>query len=192
MNNHRYLGSSTLASKLRQCICLAITQPMTATQISERLGKSFSKCSKALLGLKSHKIMKCLNPAARRNRMFWLTATGKKLRRHLSAKVSSLCDLSQVGWKSYAQICFSQRSQVIQTLAFAMQPSEIKRKTTRRVSGCRMSANNVRDVIRYLKANGIVRPVRLKKKAHPGYVLTKIGLQMRTLLLRVCHFPQGK
>lgn len=192
MNNPRYMGSSTLASKLRQRVCLAITQPMTATQLSERLGKSLAKCGKALLGLKSHKIMKCLNPAAHRNRMFWLTTMGKKLRRHLGAKVSCRCDYPHIEWKSYATVCFSQRSQVIQTLAFPMQPAEIKRKAARRFSGCRMSANNVRDVIRYLKKKRIVRPVMLRKKAHPRYALTKIGLQMRRLLLRVRRFSQGK
>jgi hypothetical protein len=47
-----------------------------------------------------------------------------------------------------------------------------------------MSANNARDVIRYLKAKGIVRPVRPRKSKHPKYKLTKIGLKMRQLLLQ--------
>ncbi len=190
MNNDRFLRSTTLASRLRQRICLAVTQPMTATQLSGRLDRSLARCSKALLGLKSHKIMKCLNPTARRSRVFWLTTRGKKLLRDLNIKLSSSYDFPKMDWKLYAKACFSQRSQVIQILEFPMRPSEIRRKAKRLFPGCRMSANNVRDVIRYLTAHGITCPVKLRKTKYPAYKLTKIGLKIRELLLRVCGFSR--
>lgn len=179
-----------MASRLRQRVYLSVTQPMTATQLSGKLGRSLARCSKALLGLKSHKLMKCLNPAALRNRIFWLTPLGRKLRRHLDNHASSSCDLPDIDWKLYAKVCFNQRSQVIQALTNPMQPSEIKRKAASLFPNCRMSANNVRDVIGYLNVQGIVRPVRHKNKAHPRYKLTKMGLQMRRLLLRVGRFSK--
>jgi hypothetical protein len=192
MNNDRYLRAATLAGRLRQRVCLAVTQPMTATQLSGRLDRSLARCSKALLGLKSHKLMKCLNPAALRNRLFWLTPLGKRLRRHLDNQASSSYDFPHIDWKLYAKVCFSQRSQVIRTLAFPMRPSEIKRRAARLFPGCRMSANNVRDVIRYLTTRGVTCPVKLRKRKYPKYRLTEIGLRMRRLLLRVCRFSRNR
>lgn len=188
MNNERYLRATTLAGRLRQRVCLAATQPMTATQLSRRLGKSLARCSKALLGLKSHKLMKCLNPGALRNRLFWMTSLGQEMRKRLDDHMPLSCNLAGVDWKLYGKVCFSQRSQVIQALASPRRPSEIKRKARRLFPGCTMSANNVRDVIRYLTACGVTRPVKVRRRRYPNYGLTKLGLRLRQLLLRVCRF----
>ncbi|CAG0986007.1 hypothetical protein PHYC_02027 [Phycisphaerales bacterium] len=64
-----------------------------------------------------------------------------------------------------------------------MQPSEIKRRARRQDSSLRMSAGNVRDVVKLLLARGIVAQVRLRKRAHPMYELTDIGRQLRQALL---------
>lgn len=192
MDGARYLCRETLAGRLRQRICRLVTQPMTAGQLSGRLGRSLARCCKALRGLKSHKIVRCLNPAALRNRVFWFTPLGKKLRGHLGEQEHSPCDLPRVDWKLYAKVCFSHRSRIIQALTSPMQPSKIKRKAALLFPGLRMSANNVRDVIRYLVAHGIVRPVKVKKRVHPAYELTEVGQQMRRLLLQVCCFTKKR
>ena len=167
----------------RRDVLLSITQPVTATQLSRKLGFSLDQCSNALLDLQSHKLVRCLNPNATRNRLFWLTRVGKHCQRHLASGAYLSYDFPDINWELYTSICFSHRGEVIRTLTFAMQPSQIRRRSACRAPGLRMSANNVRDVIRYLRTHGIVRPVGLKKKAHPGYELTEIGLHMRRLLL---------
>lgn len=165
-------------------VLLAITQPVTATQLGRRLDVSVDRCSKALRQLRVQKLVRCVSPAAVRSRMFWLTKLGTNCRRDMDAGTCVSHDVPEVDWGLYASLCFSHRSQVVRTLTTAMQPSQIKRRAVLRTPGLRMSANNVRDVIRYLKARGIVRPVKLGKKRHPGYELTAIGSQMRRLLLQ--------
>jgi DNA-binding HxlR family transcriptional regulator len=190
MDGEQYLCAESQTGKLRRNICLAVKQPMTAMQLSGRLGRPLGRCCKALRGLRVHRIVRCLNPGALRNRVFWFTPLGKRLRRHLGSAEPFSGKFSCTDWKLYAKLCFSHRSRVIQALTSPMQPSKIKRKAAQLFPGLRMSANNVRDVIRYLVAHGIVRPVQLKKRMHPGYELTEVGQKMRRLLLRVCRFTK--
>ena len=174
----------TLEDKTRQDVLRAISQPITATQLAKKLRLSFDRCSNVLLTLQRHGVVRYLNPTATRNRLFWLTEAGKDAQRELGDGLSVTHDHPAIDWELYAAICFSQRSEVIKTLTYPMQPSQIKRRATFQNPGLRMSSNNVRDVIQYLKRYGIVRPVVLKKKAHPGYELSEIGLHMRRLLLQ--------
>jgi hypothetical protein len=161
----------------------SLTQPMTGTQLSRRLGISLDRCRSALYALQSHRLVQCLNPTANRNRLFWLTCHGKSCQRRLDSEAYLSHDFPDIDWGLYASVCYSHRSKVIRTLTFAMQPSQIKRRAVIRTPGLRMSANNVRDVIRYLNAHGIVRQIRVKKRAHPCYQLTEIGLHFRRLLM---------
>ena len=177
-----YLGG--VKDCCRRDVLLSVTQPITATQLSRKLRISLDQCSNALLRLHSQKLVRCLNPRATRNHLFWLTREGKKAQQLMGGSVCSMHDFPRIDWELYASVCFSQRSEVIKTLTFPMQPSQIKRRATFRIPGLRMSANNVRDVIHYLRKHGIVRSVKFKKKAHPGYELTEIGLHMRRLLLQ--------
>ena len=62
-----------------------------------------------------------------------------------------------------------------------MQPTEIKRAALFNDSELRMSANNVRDVIRYLESNGLVRQVHARKKVHPRYGLSEKGILFQQL-----------
>lgn len=184
MKNQSSLCTNALSDKFRCQVFQAITQPSTATQLSQKLGESLDRCSNALLGLQSHKLVRCLNPNATRNRLFWLTRLGKKYQRQLYGGEHVLHDAPDIDWELYASICFSHRSEVIRSLTFAMQPATLRRRVAFRTPGLRMSANNVRDVIQYLRNHGIVRPVPLKKKSRPGYELTETGQQMRRLLLQ--------
>ena len=65
-----------------------------------------------------------------------------------------------------------------------MQPSKVKRILRLRKANIRISANNIRDVIRLLLSKGIVRPVKVKKKAHLRYELTELGIKFRQLLIQ--------
>ena len=65
-----------------------------------------------------------------------------------------------------------------------MQPSEIKRILRIQRAHIRISANNIRDVVRLLLTKGIFRPVKVKKKAHLRYELTELGIKFRQLLIQ--------
>jgi len=120
--------------------------------------------------------------------LFWFTDHGKQyhqqLREHLRLQPISY-DLPDIDWQLYGSCCFSHRSAVIKTLSHSMQPVQIKRKALFLNPNLRMSANNVRDVIRFLHENEIVQAVTIRKKAHLHYDLTEQGQHFRRLLLQV-------
>ena len=91
---------------MQYIVFLAITQPLTATQLSRKLGMAFERCSIALAGLRSHSLVRCLNPHDNRNRIFWLTGRGKRRQRRFTAKPRSLLRLPAIDWKLYAQSLF--------------------------------------------------------------------------------------
>ena len=65
-----------------------------------------------------------------------------------------------------------------------MQPSEVKRVLRVHRPNIRISANNIRDVIKLLLEKGLVQKVFVRKKAHPRYELTDSGNQFRQLLMQ--------
>ena len=64
-----------------------------------------------------------------------------------------------------------------------MQPVAIKRKTKQQNTKIKMSANNVRDVMRLFLKKEIVKPVKIGKKAHLRYELTELGKKLQPLLI---------
>jgi len=176
-------------SERRQRILLALTQPMTAKQLSYRTGLSLDTCSYILWELSVYELVKCLNPRARRSRLYWCSEFGKRCQEWLfqaKSLTSPKYDFPTVDWDLYGSVCFSHREAVIKTLGQCpLQPADIKRKAKAQFPNLRMSANNVRDVIRYFEASGIVRKVWERRKAHPTYELTEEGDKMRELLRRL-------
>ena len=65
-----------------------------------------------------------------------------------------------------------------------MAPSDIKRKAFQRNAELRMSANNVRDVLKLFLKRRIVHRYSIKKHIRPYYELTGLGKQLQQLLLR--------
>lgn len=184
MRNAKRYHFKEVSTSEEQDVLRTMVQPATATQLSRWLRTSPDRCSCVLHKLRSKGLVTCLNPSANRNRLFWLTRSGVAQRRQLLGQRQELLDFPDIDWDLYASVCYSHRGEVIRSLTHAMQPATIKRRATFRNPNRRMSANNVRDVIRYLKENGIVRAVKLPKRRHPGYELTERGLHMRRLLLR--------
>ncbi len=164
-----------------------MTQPMTATQVAGRRHRLAKHCTYLFCKLESRGLVRCLNPKANQSRLYWLTEAGKKQQRALRQKRGlppARHDFPVIDWEQYGSVCFSHRTTVVKTLSEPMQPSKIKRKAFFRDSTIRMSANNVRDVIRYFLKQGIVEPITLPKKAHPLYGLTEIGRHFRRLLVQ--------
>jgi DNA-binding HxlR family transcriptional regulator len=171
----------------RRKILLSIKQPLTGRQIGKRTGIAADTCSYVIVKLSARGLLSCINPNARNSRLYWLTDAGIQCCRKLyrdSGLLYKEYDLPCIDWSLYGWICFSHRSIVIRTLAEPMQPSEIKRAIRKKSSNMKISANNIRDIIRLLLKKGVVKKVFYRKKAHPRYELTESGKQLRDILIR--------
>lgn len=170
----------------RKKILIAMRQPSTAKQIARNTGIPVDTCSYLLIIFTAKGLLKCLNPQARSSRLYGLTTLGKKYRKHLHRVLDRPYKeyiFPDIPWTLYGWVCFNHRSTVLKTLSEPMQPSEIKRFLRIHHARMKISANNIRDVIKLLLARKIVRPVRVKNKAHLRYELTELGHQIRQLLL---------
>lgn len=170
----------------RRRVLTCLIQPMTATQLSRLTGLDLDHTMFAVRGLVKLQFLRCLNPQARRSRLYWLTARRAAYSERFG---SARCDHQpSIDWDLYGWVCYSHRAAILKALAGPLQPCEIKRKARFDNPSLRMSANNVRDVIRLFVVKGIVRSVRGKRRAHTRYELTALGDALRTLLLRVEQF----
>lgn len=176
------------ASPRRASVLMHLAGPSTATHLARRTGISRAGCSRVLSDATQRKITVCLNPSARRSRVYGLTQTG------LSAGASTGtrhrgCTTRTAAWADLGWVCFRHRSAILRALSQPMQPAEIKRRARIHDPTLRMSAGNVRDVIKLMLARGIVAKVFRRKLAHPQYELTEGGHHLRELLVRTEALP---
>lgn len=127
--------------------------------------------------------------------MYWLTQPGKECQSRLQQErgLGALRnDFRIVDWELYGWVCFSHRAAVLTALREPMQPSQIKRDARSQNPALKMSANNVRDVIRLFLKRGIVErlPGR-RKRSHPQYQVTEEGYKLRVLMLRANESAQN-
>jgi DNA-binding transcriptional regulator GbsR (MarR family) len=173
-------------SQTRKRILYTFKQPLTSRQISKKTGIPSHTCSYTIAKLVDLGVLICLNPKARSSRLYTLTADGQ----HYFQQFFQIgCTRpahahSEIDWALYGRICFNHRAAVIKTMTRPMQPSEIKRILKIQKSRVRISANNVRDVMRVFVTSGIVQPVKIRKKKHLRYELTESGTKLRQLLLQ--------
>ena len=171
----------------RKRVLQAFNQPLIARQISKKTGIPQDTCSYLIAKFVDVGLLVCLNPKARNGRLYWPTGKGHQCRRKLYRDKNRLYDepeLLEIDWRLYGWICFSHRSAIIKILTHPMQPSEIKRLFRIQGTHIRISANNIRDIVRLFLSKGIVRPVKIRKKAHLRYELTDIGIKLRQLLIQ--------
>ena len=164
---------------------------MTAKQLVRRTGLSFDSCRDVVGDLANHGLIECLNHKAVRSRLYWPSELGARCLLSINSSENVKThepDLHDVNWELYGWVCFSHRAAILKTLTTPMQPSEIKRRARSRDPRLCMSANNVRDVIRLFLAKGIVKPVRIHKKAHLRYEPSEQGKTFQLLLLRAEAF----
>lgn len=166
---------------------MSLSQPAVSRQISRKTGLPQETCSYLVAKFVETGLLICLNPKAQNSRLYWLTEKGRKCQQKLCRE----CRLSYtepvlptLNWPLYGWVCYRHRSAVIKALAGPMQPSEIKRILRLQRSPVRISANNIRDIIRLFLSKGIVCPVNIPKKAHLRYALTELGTKLRRLLLQ--------
>ena len=76
---------------------------------------------------------------------------------------------------------FRHRSAVIKALQGPMQPVAIKKRALEKNARLRMSANNVRDVIRELLGKGVVQCIEIPGQRYVRYELTKTRRRLQVL-----------
>ncbi len=170
----------------RRDALIHLTQPMTASQLAPQLETTQARCSRVLRGLTQHGLTRCLNPGARRGRVYGLTPEGEHHQQHLrsdqglgSVKYSA----PDIDWGLYGWVCFSHRSAILRAMDRPLQPATIKRIARHQNEELRMSANNVRDVIRLFVAQSIAKAVQENRYTHPRYELTERGRAFQAVLL---------
>lgn len=180
----------TAKEENRRRILISMKQPLTAKQISKRTRIDLDTCSYILGRFVSKGLSVCLNPDARNSRLYWLTDLGRRCQMRLRQELNlpeqteKAFDLPSVNWELYGWVCFNHRAAVIRTMTGPMQPSEVKRILRVHKSKMKISANNIRDIVKLFLSRGIVRPVKIRKKAHLRYELTEVGNQFRQLLMQ--------
>ncbi len=165
----------------------AFHQPLTGGQLCRRTGIPAGRCSRVLRRFASAGLLRCLNAKARQNRLYWLTDFGLRCQRHTwryQQRAVLIHECPAVDWDLYGWACYRHRSTVIRALCKPMQPSGLKQRARSEYEDVRMSANNVRDVIRLVLRRGIVRRIHVPRRAHPVYELTKQGQVFRRLLIQ--------
>ncbi len=173
--------------RLRHEAFLCVKQPFTVCQLARDLQKSWPAARFLLRELELKRLVKCLNRDSGRRKVYWLTWKGivchRRLRKHcgMSALDYRLPDLD---WALYGGLCYTHRAAVVKVLEEPLQAVEIRRRACARDPRLRLSANNVRDVLKALKSEGVVAPVQIKKKAHTRFQLTESGAICRRFLLQ--------
>ena len=163
-------------------------QPLTATQVARRTGINRDSCLHHLWSLTQRKILRCLNPDTCFNRLYTMTDLGKAYRRRVDGLRRSeplTYHEPEIPWDLYSSVCYRHRSAVLESMRRPMQAATIKRRARLRDPELRMSANNVRDVLKYLLETQVVRKITIRKKKHPRYELAELGGEFQRLLLNV-------
>jgi len=163
----------------------SLMQPMTAKQLSQMTEIREDSCSFILQEFLRCRIVTCLNSQARRSRLYWLTEDGKKCQKYFvesHGKAVLHTDFPVVDWNLYGWVCYTHRTAILKTLTEPLQPAVIRRKILHHNPTIKISANNVSDILRLFLQKSIIEPVVIRKKVHPFYRLTELGIKLQKLL----------
>ena len=152
-------------SDCRKKILVNLKLPMTVKQLSVITGIRREYCSEILRELYKSCLVYRLG-----GRFYFLTSKGKQYQKKIlncSGLDFDIKSISEVDWELYGKICYKNRSAVIQILSEPLQPVEIKWNIKKLYPDTKISANNVRDIVKLLLRNKIVKSVKRKKKSHP-------------------------
>ena len=179
-------------SARRRLVLGSFNQPLTATHVGRRTSITRDSCLHHLWSLTLRRILRCLNQDTRFNRLYALTNLGVACQRRLrglrSGEPSGYHE-PDILWDLYSSVCYRHRAAIMESIREPMQAATIKRNALARDSTLRMSANNVRDVMKYLLDAQVVRRVTVRKKKHPHYELTERGREFQRLLLNARRSP---
>lgn len=168
-------------------ILFALCQPMTAGQLGHRLGKSRSSVSEHLRQMLIYGVVTCMNPAALQGRLYWLSDVGLACQSGFSEsrglRVDTWCPLTD--WTLYGQLIFRHRAAVLRALNGRMRPPRVKKSAFASNPSLRMSIDNCRQVLKWMRDRKIVRTVRPRGQRFTYYELTEGGRTYQTLHRRV-------
>ncbi len=178
---------SIIAGENTRKILSAFAQPLTATQLSKKTSIPVGTVQQAILKLSMTGLVLCINPSQRNSRVYRLTKHGIQVRNKVCQNISQTFkeyNQPSIDWNLYGCLCFNHRTAVIKILTEPMQPSEIKRVFRMQRHKIRINSNNIRDIIKFFMARGIVRPVKVNGRAYLRYELTDLGNRFRHLLIQ--------
>lgn len=162
-------------------VFLALSQPLTASQMSARLGKPRSSVSEHLRQMQTYGVVRCLNEASRRSRVFGLTSSGGHCHATLADiyRQAAVATGAGVDWVTHGRLCFRHRGAVLLALRGRMRPTQIKKQALASDPCLRMSVDNCRQVLRWMVAQGVARATRARGKRFSYYMLTEVGVACR-------------
>ncbi|PCJ50715.1 MAG: hypothetical protein COA73_18485 [Candidatus Hydrogenedentota bacterium] len=169
----------------RTTIIQALHQPMTASQLADVSGIAEAICAHVLRAMQKQDIVTCLNPTARRSRVFGLTTEGRTIRKGMLELHSQDYIAPVIDWDLYGFLCYAHRTAVILALDGAMRPADIKRRILFTQEGVCISCNNIRDLLKELLNYGVVEREIVGKSPFYSYRLTPEGEVYQRMLLRV-------
>ena len=184
MFDHTTQRLEQLSSEEKNLV-LGMQQPFTAKQLAQKHLVTPTRSSALLERMNAMGLVRCLNSYSRSSRLYFPTLIGKSVQRDLSHDVDFMKgELPRLDWYLYGNLCFNHRSAVFRRLSLdrPMQSAEIKRRLRVEHPEIRISANNIRDVVRTLKEQGLVEEIYLRKKAHPRFVLSMKAVPYQQLL----------
>lgn len=157
---------------------------MTADQLATSMGKARSSVSEHIRQMRVYRVLTCLNPAARQSRLYWFTPEGSECRRSLAEiyQGAPATAVPSVDWQLYGDLLFRHRRAVLLTLRGRMRPPQVKKRALANDARLRMSIDNCREVLYWMKARGVVRAVRPRGKRFAFYELTEVGKACQELL----------
>lgn len=156
----------------------AFSQPLTVTQVARRAGLDADIARDRVRTLVRAKRLRCLNPSAQRCRLYF-----HRGRRPRVPRIDQGSPTKRVDWDEYGAMCFRHRAAILRNLTEPLQPATLRRRACKRDATLRMSANNVRNVIREFLALDIVAPVKIRRLRHLHYELAPRARVYQALLL---------
>lgn len=172
--------------EVRQQVLLALSQPMTAGQLAQRLSMSQSSVSDHVRQLTIYEVVCCLNQASHQSRVYWLTPLGLQCRQAIALRRRRVVTtfMPTMDWSVYGNTCFRHRRTVLLALEGRMRPPAIKRKAWLRDKSVRMSSDNCREVLYWLCSQGVAQTVMAGRSPFMQYELTEVGKTCQELLAR--------
>lgn len=184
-------------SSVRPKVLLGLKQPMTARQLSKQTDHTLHNCKCALQEFRTKNLVKCINPVARRSRLYWLTDLGVLAQKRLCGQYGLgdwEYDFPNVPWDVYGWTCFSHRTAILKALKQPMSARKIKRIAYMEDETIRLPYSSVTLILRQFREKGIACLAEAGKKRDVKNELTDLGWKLRLLMTRAedCSHSQRR
>ena len=172
-----------MSNRIRKEILRKLTQPMTATQLSEKARIPFGRCLWQVHNLVRKGILEPLIQDSH-VKVYWLTDLGKNCQRllyeerSLPAPSHSIPDLN---WDFYSWASHRHRAPIVKILTKPMRPVQIRKLLRDRQPLLRISIDNVWDELQLMVKKGIVRAVSMPGSRFWFYELSSVGRTLQRL-----------